>query len=90
MKFILFFDEASKGNPKAARARGFVLDHNGKQEASFKERLGKVINNHVDALSLYKGLKVIDPWQIKNLIAIRDSTIIIRPMRNSSIHPMAS
>jgi ribonuclease HI len=49
----LFFDRASKANPKMASARGIAFDPEGNQEISFAWNLGESTNNQAEETVLF-------------------------------------
>jgi len=52
----LFFDGASKSNPKTAGAGGIIYNANGEIQLSYEWGLGSLSNKRVEALALYQGL----------------------------------
>jgi hypothetical protein len=55
-KHLLFFDGASKGNPKAASGGGVLLNPNEQLELSYAWGLGVETNNRAEALALWQVL----------------------------------
>ena len=51
-KHLLFFDGASKGNPRIIGRGGVLLDPNGKLELSYAWGLGVDTNNPEESLAL--------------------------------------
>ena len=82
----LFFDGASKGNPWASDGGGVILDPGGETILSFAWGLGHDSNNRVEALALWKGLKLSLSLNITALVVFGDSWIIIQAA-NSNRRP---
>jgi ribonuclease HI len=82
--YILFFDGASKGDPRVAGAGGILLDPKGNLETSFARGLGKATNNQIEACALYQCILLAKEARTKSLIAIGDSNIIINLMVSKS------
>lgn len=56
---------------------GIVFDDGGNQVKTFEWSLGRP-NNQAKALALFHGLRLLDASYIKSLIAIGDSTLVIK------------
>ena len=61
-----------------------VYNPNGNRVLGFKWSLGIASKNQVEALALYQGLKLRDTKRIKNIIAIKELSIVIRFMVSES------
>lgn len=80
----LHFDEASKNNPDAARARGVFWTREGTMRLKYSWGLGTCSNNIVEALALMKGCQLAKEHKIDNLQVFRDSMIIIRALNTNT------
>eukprot|EP00253_Pinus_taeda_P035074 PITA_35074 len=76
----LFFDGASKHNPRAAGAGGIIKDHNGTSICRYEWGLGKASNNAAEAYSLLLGSTILSKKGLRNAIILGDSAIIISSM----------
>ena len=65
---ILFFDGASKNNPRRAGAGGLILDPKGKTIATYEWGLGTMTNNRVEGYSLLMGTNILKKYQLKILL----------------------
>jgi hypothetical protein len=54
--YSLFFDGASKGNPRAARGGGIIYDPGGTVESHYAWSIGNDTNNMAEAHALWEGL----------------------------------
>eukprot|EP00253_Pinus_taeda_P024025 PITA_24025 len=77
---ILFFDGASKNNPRAAGAGGIIKNHNGTSICRYEWGLGKASNNAAEAYSLLLGTTILSRRGLRNAIILGDSAIIISTM----------
>ena len=57
-RFSLFFDGASKNNPRKAGAGGLISDPDGKEIVTYEWVLGETTNNKVEAYSLLLGSRI--------------------------------
>lgn len=57
---------------------GIVFDAGGNQVKTFEWSLGRPSNNQAKALALFHGLRLLDASYNKSLIAIGDSTLVIK------------
>jgi len=78
--FSLFFDGASKNNPRKSGAGGVIIDPNGKTIVSYEWGLGESTNNKAKAYSLLLDTRILKQYAIKDPIIISDSVIIIEAM----------
>lgn len=78
-KHILFFDGASKGNPRVAGGGGVLVNPNGQLDLSYAWGLGAETNNRAKALALWQGLNQAISKNVKDLIVIHN--------RNPSSNP---
>ena len=71
-RYCLYFDGASKHNPEkaGARARGIILDPNGKENVTYEWGLGQISNNKVESYSMLMGTRIIKKREIQNPIII--------------------
>ena len=53
----MFFDGASKGNPRRAGGGGVVINLGGKVETKYYWNIGYDSNNMAEAYGLWQGLK---------------------------------
>jgi ribonuclease HI len=72
--------ESSLGSKRGGRCRGVILDPRGKLEAGFTWGLGESMNNQVEAYALIQGLFFEIELDLKNLIVIDNSSMIIKLM----------
>jgi hypothetical protein len=56
------------------------LNPEGKCELTYAWGLGESTNNQAEALALYQGLNILTSKEIRSLIVISDSLVIIRQM----------
>ena len=80
--FALFFDGASKGNPRAAGARGILLDPGGKIEQTFAWGLGTWTNNEAEWLALLQGLQILQDKNYQKVLIFGDSKHVISKLIN--------
>ena len=76
-RYHLYFDGASKHNPRKAGAGGIILDPNGKENVTYEWGLGQISNNKDEACILLMGTRMIKKRGIQNPIILGDSAIII-------------
>lgn len=82
----LYFDGASKGNPREAGAREVLLNLEEKTELKFAWVLSNATNNQAEALSLWQGLKISVSKGIRNLIIAGDTLVIIQKCLSLAKH----
>ena len=78
----LFFDGASRGNPREAGARGVILDPRGQMIKTFAWGLGNKTNNEAEWLTLFQGLEMVGTSSISNLIVFGVSRQVILKVKN--------
>lgn len=74
----IFFDGASKGNPRVADAGGVIYSTDGTKRDSFAWGLGLKTNNQAEILRLLKACLIAREKGIKDLQVFGDSEIIIK------------
>jgi ribonuclease HI len=79
-KHILFFDGASKGNPRLAGRGGVLVSPTGHPELVFAWGLGVETNNRAEALALWQGLNQAIAPNVQDLVIIGDSRLIIQAL----------
>jgi ribonuclease HI len=86
-KYILLFDGASKGNSGVARGGGILVGPNGLLEIRFAWGLGIETNNIAEALALWQWLNQAILHNIRDLVIIGDSRLIIQALilRNKAL-----
>jgi ribonuclease HI len=82
---FLSFDGASKGNPGAAGGGGIISKSDGTSTLRFAWGLGVASNNRVEALALWQGLNQAMLLNIRDLVVLGDSRVIIQALNQSSI-----
>jgi ribonuclease HI len=83
---ILFFDGASKNNPRGPAGCGFVVQDrdNGRVVLKGYKYLGRFSNNQAEYSGLLEGLKAIDQHLTVDELHIRgDSEVVIKQVRGS-------
>ena len=78
--FKLFFDGASKGNPRRAGGGGFVINPRGKTEIEYSWSIRHESNNMVEAYGLWQGLKQVQKLGVEEVVIIGDSRLIIHAL----------
>ena len=78
--FKLFFNEASKGNPRVAGGGGVIICPEGNIETEYYWNIGNDTNNMAEAYGLWQGLKQLEAMGIEEAIVLGDSRIIIQPV----------
>lgn len=94
MKYFLFTDGASQGNPGDSGA-GFVIK-NSKREvvAEDCEYLGEQTNNHAEYMALIRGMELALEKGFTDLVVLADSNLIVQQMsgkfkvRTESLRPL--
>ena len=74
----LFFDGASKGNPRLAGADEVLFDSKGNKMNEYSWGIGKKTNNGAEWLTLIKGLELARNVCIEELVVFGDSMMVIR------------
>ena len=80
----LFFDGATKGNPRLAGTGGVIFDSMGNKQKEYAWGIGRSTNNGAEWLALIKGLELARDMGIEEMSVIGDSLIFIREARNIS------
>ena len=75
----LFFNGASKGNPKRAGG-GVVINPGGKVEIEYYWNIGYDSNNMAEAYGLWQGLKQLQKKGVDEVIVFGDSRLIIQAL----------
>ena len=73
----LFFDVASKGNPRMAGVGGVYLNYEGIKLKEYAWRIGRKTNNGAEWLALIKGLELAKKDGIEELVVFDDSCMVI-------------
>ena len=81
---LLFFDGASKGNPREAGGGGVIFDPDGDLNLTYSWNLGIESNNMAEALALWQGLNQALLCGIQDLTVIGDSKLIIHFLNSHS------
>eukprot|EP00253_Pinus_taeda_P012579 PITA_12579 len=79
-KLYMFFDGASKSNPRLAGTGVLICNANGETILQFEWGLGELSNHRAEGLALYQGLSQLIKIGIKKVMVFGDSAIIIRLM----------
>ena len=82
--FKLFFDGASKGNPRRARGGGAVICPEGKNDIEYYWNIGQDSNNMAKAYGLWQGLKQLKDKGVGEVMVFGDSRLIIQAMNGSN------
>ena len=77
-KVSIFFNGASKGNPRIAGVGTSLYYHGGMLETSFSLGIGQSTNNQVEILTLLKAYQLAKEAKHKYLQIFRDSEILIK------------
>jgi len=72
----LFFDEASRNNPRVVVVGGSLFDLGGNIKTFYSWGLGSASNDIVEAYALFQGLKLAIEKKINKLTVFRDSMIV--------------
>ena len=81
----LFFDGASKGNPRLARGGGVLFSDENSVLATYAWGLGSMTNNKAEALALWQGLKQAHERNLDSLVVFGDSKLIIQALRSKNL-----
>jgi ribonuclease HI len=81
---FLSFDGASKGNLGATGGGGIISNKDGTSILRFAWGLGVASNNRAEALALWQGLKQALLLNIRDLVVLGDSRVIILALNKSS------
>ena len=73
----LFFDGASKGNPRMAGVGGVYFNPKGSKLKEYAWEINKKLNNGVEWLALIKGLELARKDGIEELMVFGDSCMVI-------------
>ena len=82
--FKLFFDGASKGNPRRAGGGGVIIDPGGKVEAEYSWNIGYDSNNMAEAYGLWQGLLQLKEKGVGEVIVFGDSRLIIQSLNEGN------
>ena len=77
----MFFDGASKGNPRLAGVGGVLFDSKGNKMKEYLWGIDKNTNNGVEWLALIKGMEIARNVGIEELVVFGDSVMVIRDVR---------
>ena len=80
--YALFFDGASKGNPRVSGAGGILLDPRGHVEQTFTWGLGHRTNNEAEWLALLQGMQSLANRDLSKIMIFGDSRHVIFKMIN--------
>ena len=88
-KVTIFFDGASKGNPRNAGASGLIFLPGGLLQTNFSWGLGQLSNNQVELYALLKSCQLTTEAGHSNLQIFGDSELIIKVLNSASkfFHP---
>ena len=78
--FKLFFDGASKGNPRRAGGGGVVINPGGKVEIEYYWNIGFNSNNMAEAYGIWQGLKQLKKKEVEEVLVFGDSRFIIQAL----------
>ena len=81
MKYSLYVDGASRGNPGHAGAGAYLADEEGREVASLYQYLGEATNNMAEYAALLLGLKAAKKRKIKFLMILADSELMVRQIQ---------
>lgn len=81
----LFFDGASKGNPRKAGGGGVTLSPGGSTELRFAWGLGHEKNNKAEGFTLWQGLNLAIKRNLLSISVFGDSRLIIQAMNSQNI-----
>jgi len=81
---ILFFDGASKENPRQVGAGGVILNNKGNIEITYAWSIEKAQNNQAEAYAFLQGTQLRVQQGIQNLIILGYSVIIINHLERHS------
>ena len=76
-ELCLFFDGASKGNPRLARCGGVITEANGNVISRYAWGLGNDTNNKAEFCGLFQGLRIARDKGITKLLVFGDSRLLI-------------
>ena len=82
--FKLFFDGASKVNPRMAGGGGVIIFPEGKIEVEYYWNIGNDSNNMVEAYGLWQGIKQLKEKEVEEAIIFGYSRLIIHVMNEVS------
>ena len=82
--YTLFYDGASKGNPREARVGGIIFDPGQNIVTTFAWGIGRKTNNEAEWLTLLLGIDLIKKENINKIIVFGDSKQIIQKMRTNN------
>ena len=77
----LFFESASKGNPRMAGVEGFYFIFEGIKLKEYDWGIDRKTNNGAEWLALIKGLELARKDGIEELVVFGDSCMVIREAR---------
>lgn len=78
MKYYLYVDGASRGNPGHGGAGAYLINEQDEEVARLTLYLGKVTNNFAEYQALLLGLKEAKKRKIKSLVIYSDSELMVR------------
>lgn len=76
----MFFDGASKGNPRGAGVGGTICGPSGQQETMFVWGLGIVSNKKAKAIVVYQGLIMLKEHKISTIVVDGNPSIVIQSL----------
>ena len=71
----LFFNGASKGNPRMAGGGGVIISPEGEIEMEYFWNIGNDSNNMAEAYGLWQGIKQLEKKGVEEAIVFGDSRI---------------
>ena len=82
--FKLFFDGASKGNPRRVGGGGVIMDPGGKIVTEYSWNIGYDSNNMAEAYGLWQGLIQLKEKGVGEAIVFGDSRLIIQALNEGN------
>ena len=61
----MFFDGASKGNPRIAGVGRVIFDYKGNKQKEYAWGIGRETNNGAEWYALIKGLELAKKWRLR-------------------------
>lgn len=81
MKYSLYVDGASRGNPGPAAAGVYLINEEAKVVESFGKYLGETTNNMAEYEALLLGLKAAKKKKITKMDIFSDSELLVRQIQ---------
>ncbi|OGQ08818.1 MAG: hypothetical protein A3G32_06590 [Deltaproteobacteria bacterium RIFCSPLOWO2_12_FULL_40_28] len=80
MKWVLYSDGASRGNPGEAGAGAYLVNEKG-EEIKLTLYLGQKTNNQAEYEALLLGLRELKKYKVKDLTIRADSELLIKQLK---------